>query len=239
MFRISAELVANSRAFYNPLRERELDLRANKLVAIENLGTMMDQFDTLDMANNEIKQLGNFPRMKRLTNLVLANNHISLVDGDNLETSLPNLRTLILTNNKIATFARVDAIAKLRSLEFLALTDNPVCRRPKYRLYAIHRMPTVKVLDFRKVAPAERERAAALFASAEGRAMLGAVAKGEEAATIDLSALRAGSAASDSAKAAAKLKRRRIAAAIAAATTSEEVDRLQLQVSVFVFCSII
>ena len=38
MPRLTAELVASSPQFMNPLKERELDLRGNSIPAIENLG---------------------------------------------------------------------------------------------------------------------------------------------------------------------------------------------------------
>jgi len=38
MPRLTAELVAGSPQFMNPLKERELDLRGNSIPAIENLG---------------------------------------------------------------------------------------------------------------------------------------------------------------------------------------------------------
>jgi len=43
--------------------------------------------------------------------------------------------------------------------------------RQHYRLYTIHKIPTLKVLDFQKVKQAERERAGKLAASAAGAAM--------------------------------------------------------------------
>lgn len=43
--------------------------------------------------------------------------------------------------------------------------------RQHYRLYAIHKIPTLKVLDFQKVKQSERDRAGKLAASAAGAAM--------------------------------------------------------------------
>ena len=43
--------------------------------------------------------------------------------------------------------------------------------RQHYRLYTIHKIPTLKVLDFQKVKQSERERAGKLAASAAGAAM--------------------------------------------------------------------
>ncbi len=43
--------------FTNPLREREIKLRAFKIPAVENLGATQDQFDTIDLSDNEIRKL--------------------------------------------------------------------------------------------------------------------------------------------------------------------------------------
>ncbi len=53
--------------------------------------------------------------------------------------------------------------------QVLSLLDNPVVLRPHYRLFAIHRLPALSMLDFVKVTKTEREAAAQLFASAVGQ----------------------------------------------------------------------
>ena len=55
--RITPDLVAACPQFTNPLREREIKLRACKIPAIENLGATQDQFDTIDLSDNEIRKL--------------------------------------------------------------------------------------------------------------------------------------------------------------------------------------
>eukprot|EP00961_Rhodomonas_salina_P183850 2481876-Rhodomonas_salina.1 len=39
------------------MKEREIKLRAYKIPAIENLGATQDQFDTIDLSDNEIRKL--------------------------------------------------------------------------------------------------------------------------------------------------------------------------------------
>ncbi|CAN0467056.1 unnamed protein product, partial [Hapterophycus canaliculatus] len=90
----------HARARINPCSERELDLRGYKIPMIENLGVTQDQFDAIDFSDNEIKKLDNFPRYKRLSSLMLCNNHVAKISED-LGTALPNLTCLILTNNKV------------------------------------------------------------------------------------------------------------------------------------------
>lgn len=65
-----------------------------------------DQFDAIDFSDNEIKKLDNFPRYKRLSSLLLCNNHVSRIAAD-LGSQLPNLTCIILTNNKVRIFAAV------------------------------------------------------------------------------------------------------------------------------------
>lgn len=59
-----------------------------------------DQFDAIDFSDNEIKKVDNFPRYRRLSSLLLCNNHVSRIAAD-LGAQLPNLSCLILTNNKV------------------------------------------------------------------------------------------------------------------------------------------
>ena len=65
--RLTADLILGARTFINPLKERELDVRGYRIAQIENLGVTKDQFDTLDLSDNEIKKLGNFTPAARLT----------------------------------------------------------------------------------------------------------------------------------------------------------------------------
>ena len=67
---------------------------------IENLGAALDQYDTIDFSDNEIRKLDGFPFMNRVKSLMMNNNRIVRV-GEGLELSLPNLNTLILTNNSL------------------------------------------------------------------------------------------------------------------------------------------
>ena len=67
---------------------------------IENLGAALDQYDTIDFSDNEIRKLDGFPFMNRVKSLMMNNNRIVRV-AEGLELSLPNINTLILTNNSL------------------------------------------------------------------------------------------------------------------------------------------
>ncbi|KAK4486226.1 hypothetical protein RD792_008896 [Penstemon davidsonii] len=166
MVRITADLIWKSPHFFNALRERELDLRGNKISVIENIGATEDQFDTIDLSDNEIVKLENFPYLNRLGTLLLNNNRITRINP-NLEEYLPKLHTLVLTNNRLTNLIEIDPLASLPKLQFLSLLDNNITKKPNYRLYVIHKLKSLRVLDFRKVKQKERAEANKLFASKE------------------------------------------------------------------------
>jgi len=161
--RLTADLILTSPSYLNPLGDRELSLRGNKIPVIENLGATQDGFDTLDLSDNEIQKLENFPLLKRLRTLFLHNNHMSSI-APKLGESLPKLESLLLTNNRIETLADLDPLAELASsLRFLSLVNNPVTKLSNYRLYVLHLLPHLKVLDFQKVKASEKRQARGMY----------------------------------------------------------------------------
>ena len=127
--RLSAELLNQAEQRANPLGERELILRGYSIPMIENLGVTRDAYDSLDLSANRITTVGNFPRLVRVSSLLLSNNRIEHVDGTNVQGNVPNLRTLILSNNPITGLHEVENIATgCKKLEFLCLSGNPVVR---------------------------------------------------------------------------------------------------------------
>jgi len=48
-----------------------------KIPVIENLGATLNQFDTIDLTNNDLRKLDGFPFLPKLKTLYLANNHIT------------------------------------------------------------------------------------------------------------------------------------------------------------------
>ncbi|KAJ4983016.1 U2 small nuclear ribonucleoprotein A' [Stagonosporopsis vannaccii] len=169
--RLTTDLINNSLSFINCLTERELDLRGHKISAIENMGAARDN-DAIDLTDNDIAQLGNFPLQPRLRTLFLGQNRISNIQA-NLSTSIPNLQTLVLTKNRLAELADLDPLAGFKKLVFLCVIGNPVAAKevrryaPNYRYWVIWRCPTVRYLDFAKVADVERRKAEELFGTSE------------------------------------------------------------------------
>jgi len=167
--KLTPEVIESAAQYINPAtRDRELDFRGYKIAVLENLGATLDQFDSIDFSDNDVRRLDGFPLLLRLKKLLLNNNRINRL-ADRLEESLPNLEWLILTNNALQELGDVDPLAALTKLECLCLLNNPVATKKHYRLYVIHKMPQVRLLDFRKVKLKEREEAAKLFKGKKGK----------------------------------------------------------------------
>lgn len=64
---------------------------------------------------------------------------------------LPKLHTLVLTNNRLTNLVEIDPLASLTKLQYLSLLDNNITKRPNYRLYVIHKLKSLRLLDFKKV----------------------------------------------------------------------------------------
>lgn len=74
-----------------------------------------------------------------------------------------------MMNNQIQELGDLDPLSKCSKLEFLALHGNPVCLKKHYRLYLIHRLPALRVLDFKKIKIKERQEAKQLFTGSTGK----------------------------------------------------------------------
>ncbi|KAJ1979186.1 U2 snRNP complex subunit [Dimargaris xerosporica] len=165
--RLTADLIQQSPTFINTLKDRELDLRGNKIGAIENLGAAKDLNDTLDFSDNDLRQLDNFPRLKRLRSLLVSNNRIRILDPG-LAQSMPHLEALVLTNNELSRLVDLEPLTALSYLEHLSLVDNPVTKQRHYRAWLIWRLPSVRILDFQRIKDKERQLARSLFETTDG-----------------------------------------------------------------------
>lgn len=166
--KLTADLILQSPQYTNALRDRELDLRGYKIPVIENLGATLDQFDTIDMSENDIRKLEGFPSLKRLKSLLLNNNRICRIT-EHLEESLPNLETIVMTSNNMQELKDLDPLKSVKSLQYLSLLRNPVTNKPHYRLYVINKLPQLRVLDFQRIKQREREAAKRMFSGKRGQ----------------------------------------------------------------------
>merc|ERR1712216_743066 len=144
--RLTAHLISQCPQFVNCVREWELDCRGNRIPIIENLGSTEDQFDTINLCDNEIAKLDNFPKLLRLKTLLCCNNRIARIDAS-LADSLLELTDLVLTNNHLKHLADIDALAGCEKLRSLVLADNDITKKRHYKSYVIHMLPQLKRSD--------------------------------------------------------------------------------------------
>jgi U2 small nuclear ribonucleoprotein A' len=170
--RISAETIQQAEQRVNPDGERELVLRELAIPFIENMGAARDDYDAWDLTNNRIVRLENFPRVRRLATLHCSGNNIESVDAINISKNANCIRHLYMSDNNIASLGELVNIGEAcAGLEHLCLVGNAVTRQQHYRLFAIAKIPSLKVLDFRKIKPGEREKAAKFAISTAGAAL--------------------------------------------------------------------
>lgn len=166
--------------------------------------------------------------LKRLQCLLLSNNQIVRIQ-ENLEECLPKLESIILTNNNIQELGDLDVLASVKSLRTLSLLQNPVFHKKHYRLYVIHRLPQLTLLDFQKIKLRERESAEAMFLGSKGQSLVQQIGRRSNTFIPGGSStpVKAGGHAKMSTSAPNERSRQEaIAAAIASATTLEEVERI-------------
>lgn len=125
--RLSAELLGASEQRTNALGEREIVLRGLAIPAIEHLAVTKDAYDTMDFTDNRLDRLDNFPRLNRLSHLLVASNVLQSFDHANISKNIPNLKYLEISYNQISSLLEISNLGKACSkLEFLSLTGNPV-----------------------------------------------------------------------------------------------------------------
>ncbi|KHN87298.1 putative U2 small nuclear ribonucleoprotein A' [Toxocara canis] len=218
MVRLTVDLINDSLQYINTVRDRELSLRACKIPVLENLGVTRDQFDTIDLTDNDIRKLENIPLLKRLSSLLMHNNRVQQI-MPNLGEVLPSLRTLALTNNNLCELGDIDPLGTCQKLEYLTLIGNPVTHKPQYRLYVIYKVPSVRVLDFKRVRLVERQQAATLFKGKKGQRVREQLVKKSTPMAEDAHVETPKAVHSEDAK--------KIQEAIASASTLAEVEHLQ------------
>ncbi|KAF4512949.1 hypothetical protein G6O67_000274 [Ophiocordyceps sinensis] len=183
--RLTAELLHDSLSYLNPLKERELDLRGQRIPTIENLAAA-GPHDAIDFTDNDIQVLGNFPLSPRLNTLLVARNRIvSIQQG--LPNAIPNLRNLVLASNILAELADLDVLGMFPRLTHLVLAENPVTRKEHYRYWVLWRCPSVRFLDYEKVKQVEREKGRELFGTAEEPTVLTTEILGRKTKSFEMS----------------------------------------------------
>ena len=137
---------------------------------IENLGATQDEYEAIDLSDNQIGSFENFPLLKRLITIFLNNNAVASIAA--LGKNLPRLEDLMMCNNELSSLGELKNLGDLPRLRTLGLIGNAVTEHEHYRLYLIYKCKRLEVLDFRKVKQSERKAAEGLFGGDKGATLL-------------------------------------------------------------------
>eukprot|EP01059_Diplonema_ambulator_P003499 TRINITY_DN13196_c0_g1_i1.p1 TRINITY_DN13196_c0_g1~~TRINITY_DN13196_c0_g1_i1.p1 ORF type:complete len:212 (+),score=48.98 TRINITY_DN13196_c0_g1_i1:45-680(+) len=122
----------------------------------------------LDLSDNRISSVKGLEQFPNLETLTLDNNQLETLEDMPV---MGKLKTLWLNKNKIHDGdSTLDILAvKAPAVQYLSLMGNGCCKSElsgnsrdeveRYRLYTIYRLPSLQLLDFAPVSPAEREKA--------------------------------------------------------------------------------
>lgn len=129
------------------------------------MGVTKDQLDHLDLSDNELPTLTNFPILRRLSSLSASNNPLRSI-STSLPIALPNLTTLTLANTQfpldyLPTLANL--LAKSRKLTSLVLVQSPVQKHKYYRSYLVFKCSHLRFLDFTRITQQDRHTSLSLF----------------------------------------------------------------------------
>lgn len=219
--RITLDLLQQAPQSLNPAKERQILLRGFKIPQIENLGGTNDAYECIDLSDNDLIKVSNFPPLSRLRVLLLVNNRISRIALDAFE-SLPNLASVVLTGNKLERLADLAPLTSIPKLERLSLLENPCTKVKHYRPYMIFKCAkTLRILDFNRIKDKERKAASLLFTGERGEKLIAEIAPPR----LGKDAEKSVEAAKSGGPSTAAIER--IKKAIADAQTIEEVTRLE------------
>ncbi|XP_029524962.1 leucine-rich melanocyte differentiation-associated protein-like isoform X2 [Oncorhynchus nerka] len=126
----------------------------------------------LDLSFNQLRSLAGLKAFTGLEELVVDNN---LLGNDLQLPRLPTLHTLTLNKNQLTDIeALLEHLAEATpSLQYLSLLGNEACPNQlvsldkdeddyqRYRYFVLHKLPTLKFLDTRKVCKTEQQEAVA------------------------------------------------------------------------------
>eukprot|EP00730_Choanoeca_flexa_P015410 TRINITY_DN7071_c0_g2_i1.p1 TRINITY_DN7071_c0_g2~~TRINITY_DN7071_c0_g2_i1.p1 ORF type:complete len:540 (+),score=114.86 TRINITY_DN7071_c0_g2_i1:14-1633(+) len=155
---------------------RKLQLDNNLIERIENLDSLVHlewlgktlflachEFcyvccDALDLSFNQIEVIEGLDKLVKLKDLTLHENRICKLEG--LDT-LTALEVLSIGNNKLASLEEAPLLylRNFANLACLNAAGNPMCTDPRYESYTVAFLPTLKFLDYRRIATEIRNSA--------------------------------------------------------------------------------
>ncbi|XP_002735817.2 leucine-rich repeat-containing protein 72-like [Saccoglossus kowalevskii] len=163
------------------------EMRSEKLIKeqMENEGIRKDiDVTQLYLADSDLQSVTNLSRFKMLKNLYLNGNKLrrinclkfnyrlaelylennQLVDISGALKHLTSLHTLMLQRNQLTKLEEtVQEFKAMQSLKVLNLFSNPLAQEHEYRMYVIHFVPSIELLDRSEVLKDEQDRANQLY----------------------------------------------------------------------------
>ncbi|KAH8930109.1 L domain-like protein [Atractiella rhizophila] len=226
MVKLTPELLQKP-SYLSPLKDRELDLRGMKIPSIENLGILRNSVDSLDLTDNSIRSLTNFPVMSRLTQIIINNNPLNHINP-HLGFNLVNLKHLSMMGCEFREFSQLLPLFALPSLQSLTLYGNPVKNAKYYREFLIFGCKKLRILDFQKVKDKERNTATDLFqVPSNPPAPTALYTSLTSSTTFTQPTAPTGTQKVDKGRLLTKEEKERVKRAVEAAGSAEEVQRLQ------------
>ncbi|KAH3663484.1 hypothetical protein WICMUC_005923 [Wickerhamomyces mucosus] len=164
MVRLTPNVLLDAPSYTNPEGARTLVLRNLSIPLLENLSVIGDINEVIDLTDNDLVNLGNFPpSLIKLKTLLVANNRIITIQDD-FPNSVSHLESLSLISNNINSFNSLLPLKELKYLNNLSLIDNPIVSNEEdYRLFIIWLFPNLKILDFQKIKDFERDQSISLY----------------------------------------------------------------------------
>lgn len=141
---------------------KDLQINFNFIEKIEFLDKL--NLEKLWINENKIQKIENLPI--NIKSFWVATNLISELDNNLL--LYDNLSDLNLSANLLSSFKDLYFLSQMKSLEILNLNDpnfgeNPICLINNYRLYLLHKMPYLKILDEIAITKEEKEEYANVY----------------------------------------------------------------------------
>lgn len=135
---------------------KDLHLNFNSIEKIEDVKFL--PLRKLSVCENKIKKIENLPM--NIESLSVALNFIENLTEDLLE--YEELKELNISGNLLSSFKDLMIISKIKKLEELNLNDpnfgeNPICLINNYRLFVLHLIPKLKILDEAIITKEENE----------------------------------------------------------------------------------
>lgn len=162
IMKLTHSIISEAPSVISPIETRTLLLRNLNLTSLDSIHVLesYDIHSTVDLSQNSIVVISEFPKLLRLNNLLLANNNIRHLSGLK---NLINIEVLSLSYNEVLYLSDLEHLKQLKNLRSLYLNGNPVVKNKNYRSWCIWRFPGLQVLDFERIKDSERKTATSMF----------------------------------------------------------------------------